>query len=90
MFDNDVASRHEGHPEAFDIKDVRPAEPARYADSMWPEISVKPPFPKLKGPGFTVEEKRQKVAVVRDGEKIEWARLPAVVRQLRAYKPNNP
>ncbi|KAF9699851.1 hypothetical protein EKO04_002388 [Ascochyta lentis] len=90
MFDGDVASRDEGYPEAFDFKDIHPAKQTHEAKDEWPEIPTKPPMPKLKGPGLTVEEKRQKVVVVKDGEKTEWAKTPAVVRQLRAYKQTNP
>ncbi|UPX11553.1 uncharacterized protein EKO05_0002152 [Ascochyta rabiei] len=90
MFDGDVASLHEGHPEAFDFKYVDLVKKTETVEDTWPEIPVKAPMPKLKGPDLIVEEKRQKVVVMKDGEKKEWAKTPAVIRQLRAYKLESP
>ncbi|KAJ4355307.1 hypothetical protein N0V95_003062 [Ascochyta clinopodiicola] len=90
MFDGDVASLHEEHPEAFEFGNVDLTKATKEVEDTWPEIPVKPPMPKLKGPDLIVEEKSQKVIIVKDGERKEWAKTPAVIRQLRAYKLEKP
>ncbi|KAF2627989.1 hypothetical protein BU25DRAFT_468200 [Macroventuria anomochaeta] len=90
MFDGDNATHHGGHPEAFDFGSIDSVEHKQASDDKWPELQLKPTIPKFRAPGVTFEEKRMKIIIIKDGERKEWPKTPAVVRQLRAYKQSNP
>lgn len=75
-------------PNAFEY-DIKPALNSDIASNeVWSEITAKNMSLNLREPGVTVKEKGTRVTVCKDGNEKVWLKTPAVIRQLRACRPN--